>query len=68
MIEKVKLDIDIIFGFDNEKKTSIDFAKIGILFILQTKSSLYTSAFVFSTISKILETTFFELFHKNVET
>ena len=53
MINKVKLDVDILLL---KKKILIDFAKIEIFIIFQTKSSLSTSSFIFSTIYQILKT------------
>ena len=43
------------------KKFSIDFAKIEPFLIIQTKNSLSTSTFIFSTISQISKTKFYEL-------
>ena len=39
------------FGFNNEKYFLVYFAKIELFFLFETKSSLSTSVFIFSTIS-----------------
>ena len=54
--------------FDNEKKISIDFAKVEICFIFQAKSCLSEFAFIFTTISQIIGTEYYELLHKHLET
>ena len=47
------------FGFNNETKCPVHFAKIALYFIFGTKSSLSTSVFIFSNIYQILKTKFY---------
>ena len=46
------------FSFDNEKKNFVIFCQNWTFCIFETKSSLSTSVFIFSTISQILKTKF----------
>ena len=56
------------FGVNNGKKNSpIYFAKISLLFILETKSSLSTSVFIFFAILQILKTKFYAQTCRNLK-
>ena len=56
MVEKIKTDLNrLLLVNDNEKKIPIDFSKIELFLISQTKSYLSTFISIFSTISKILK-------------
>ena len=58
MSEKIETDVDGLLLVLIMKKNSIYFAKNDLFFIFETKSSLSTSVFIFSTVSQILKTKF----------
>ena len=59
IVEKMKTDVDRLLSvLIIRHKCPIHFAEIELFFIFETKSSLYTSVFIFSTISQILEKKF----------
>ena len=56
MVEKIKTDVDgLLFVLTVKKNFPIYFAKFELFFNLDTKSSLFTSIFIFSTISQIFK-------------
>ena len=58
----MKTDVErLLFVLTVKKKFSIYFAKIELLFHFETKSSLSTSVFIFSTISKIFKSQYYVL-------
>ena len=69
MVEKIKADVDILlFVLTVKKSFLIYFAKIELSFNFETKSSLFTSVFIFSTISQIVKKNFMYFRHKHVDT
>ena len=55
MLEKIETDVDrLLLVLTMNKNVPIYFAKIELSFNFEIKSSLFTSVFVFSAVSKIL--------------
>ena len=70
MVEKIETDVDkLLLVLPVKKNVPISsilekyicFAKIELLFYFETKSSLFSSVFMFSTISQILKRKFYLL-------
>ena len=60
MVEKIKMDVDKLLLLSTMNTIlPIYIAKIGLFFNSETKISLSTSVFIFTTISKILKRTFY---------
>ena len=56
MLERIKTDVDgLLLFLIMKQKLSIYFSEIGLSFNFETKSSLFTSDFIFFNIFKILE-------------
>ena len=70
MVEKIKTDVDkLLLVLTMNTIFPIYIAKIELFLNFVTKSSLFTSVFIFNTIYQILKWKFYVYFeHKNVET
>ena len=63
LAENIKTDVDRLLLFLTIKQNfPIYFAKIELFFNFETKSSLPTSVFIFSTISQIFKRKFYEFY------
>ena len=70
MAEKIKTDVDrLLLVLIMKTNSPIYFANIELSFNFETKRSVSTSAFIFSTVSQIFKREFYVLFRdKHVET